>query len=136
VGFSALAVHLAGGMIEVQFHVFYDDCSSDSLRPRVAPLIAAGVTVALHHLLFWIWLPASMFNYKPGLRIMALHAFFVVLELVPACWIAKQFLGRTFGRAALWTSAFTGPLSTLAPHRYNLAKRVRDSPTGRQAGSL
>ena len=61
---------------------------------RIAPLLAAGSTIALHHIIFWLWLPSSVFNYKAGFGIVLVHAFFVVLEIVPVCWIATQF-GRS-----------------------------------------
>jgi methyl-accepting chemotaxis protein len=44
--------------------------------------------------IFWLWLPASIFNYKASFLMVLLHAFFVILEVIPACWIAHQF-GRS-----------------------------------------
>lgn len=89
-GFSALAIHISGGMIEAHFHIF-TMIALLTVFGRIAPILAAAVTIALHHLLFWMWLPASVFNYKASLGIVLLHAFFVVFETVPACWIAVQF---------------------------------------------
>jgi hypothetical protein len=89
-GFSALLIHTTGGMIEAHFHIF-TMLALLIVFGRITPLIAAGTTIALHHVLFWLWLPASVFNYKASFGIVALHAFFVVFELVPACWIAWQF---------------------------------------------
>jgi Methyl-accepting chemotaxis protein (MCP) signalling domain len=92
-GVSALAIHLCDGMIEAHFELFVL-IAMLSVFGRVAPLLVAGATIALHHLLFWIWLPTSIFNYKASLGIVVLHAFFVILEVIPACWIARQF-GRS-----------------------------------------
>ena len=59
-GFSALLIHITGGMIEAHFHIF-TMIALLIVFGRIAPLIAAGITIALHHVLFWIWLPASVF---------------------------------------------------------------------------
>jgi methyl-accepting chemotaxis protein len=61
---------------------------------RLTHLLFAGATIALHHVIFWIWLPTAVFNYKASFGIVLLHAFFVVAEVIPACWIARQ-LGRS-----------------------------------------
>ncbi len=89
-GVSALTIHLSGGMIEAHFELFIMIALLAAFG-RVTPLILAAATIALHHVLFWLWLPASVFNYKASFSIVLIHAFFVILETVPACWIAKQF---------------------------------------------
>jgi hypothetical protein len=89
-GVSALAIHVSGGMIEAHFELFVL-IALLTVYGRVSPLLVAGATIALHHVVFWLWLPASVFNYKASLWIVLLHAFFVILEVVPACWIARQF---------------------------------------------
>lgn len=86
----ALLIHLGQGMIEMHFGVFiilallvvYGD---------VWVVLAAAVTVALHHTLFWLFLPASVFNYDASFAIVVLHATFVVVETGPSCWIARRF---------------------------------------------
>lgn len=135
-GFSALAIHVSGGMIEVHFHVFIM-MALLVVFGRVAPLLAAAITIALHHVLFWIWLPASVFNYEASLGIVALHAFFVVLELVPACWIASQF-GRN-----LWASGIVDErLRAAAEHVSAASAQLGEASTGlalsasRQAATL
>jgi hypothetical protein len=89
-GISALVIHVCNGLIEAHFELFVM-IALLTVYGRVAALLTAGVTIALHHVLFWIWLPASVFNYQASIAIVLLHAFFVVLEVVPACWIAQQF---------------------------------------------
>jgi len=56
-------------------------------------LLAAAGTVAVHHIAFWLWLPASVFNYQAGFEIVVVHALFVVVQVVPSCFIART-LGR------------------------------------------
>ena len=50
-------------------------------------------------------LPASVFNYHAGLEIVLLHAMFVVLQVLPSCFIA-----RTFGRFVTSVTATVGTL--------------------------
>ena len=93
-GFSALWIHLGRGMIEMHFHVFA------SLAILAAfgsywPILTAVITIAVHHLGFWMFLPASVFNYQAGLGIVLLHAAFVIMEALPACWIAGKLGSAT-----------------------------------------
>ena len=92
-GTSALAIYVSNGMIEAHFELFVL-IAMLTVYGRVAPLIVAGATIALHHILFWLWLPTHIFNYKASFSIVLIHAFFVILEVIPACWIALQF-GRS-----------------------------------------
>lgn len=105
-GMSALLIHVCGGMIEAHFEIFVLIAMLTTYG-RVGPLLAAGTTIALHHLLFWLWLPASIFNYKAGLSIVLVHAFFVVLEVGPCCWIARQF-GRSIKAQGLVLQSLGG----------------------------
>ena len=89
-GFSALIIHLGHGMIEMHFHIFAV-LALLTVFGSVWPVLAAAATIAVHHVTFWLWLPASVFNYKAGFGIVLLHAFFVVFETVPACFIAVRF---------------------------------------------
>ncbi len=84
---SALLIHLGHGMIEMHFHVFV---SLALLIVTGSPivLLAAAATIAVHHLLFWLILPASVFNYHANLGIVVIHAVFVILQVVPSCFIA------------------------------------------------
>jgi hypothetical protein len=60
--FSALLIHLSGGMVEMHFHIF------TMLALMIAfrfpwPLVCGAVTIAVHHVLFFIWLPHSLFDH-------------------------------------------------------------------------
>ncbi|CAM2919398.1 methyl-accepting chemotaxis protein [Rariglobus hedericola] len=87
---SAQLIHLGGGMIEMHFHVFV-------LLPllavfgRVPVVLAGAVTIAVHHVAFFFFLPSSLFNYNATLWIVVLHALFVVLAAGPGCLIARMF---------------------------------------------
>jgi len=98
-GVSALTIHVSGGLIEAHFELFIM-IALLAVYGRVAPLLVAATTIALHHILFWLWLPTSVFNYKASFSIVLLHAFFVILEVIPACWMARQF-GKAIRAQAL-----------------------------------
>jgi len=92
-GMSALAIHLSNGAIEAHFEIFVM-LALLIVFGKQLPILLAGATIALHHVVFWLWLPTSVFNYKASFGMVLIHAFFVILEVVPACWIASQF-GRS-----------------------------------------
>jgi methyl-accepting chemotaxis protein len=89
-GFSALLIHLGGGMIEMHFHIFVALAFLVALA-RVTVLIAAAATTAVHHVLFWLLFPRSVFNYDAGLGVVILHAGFVVAEVLVLIVIARMF---------------------------------------------
>lgn len=83
-------IHLGKGMIECHFHVFVFLCVLTLMAEPLAILAAAG-TIAVHHLSFFFLLPSSVFNYDAGIGIVLLHALFVVVETVPATYVAFRF---------------------------------------------
>ncbi len=86
---SALLIHLGKGMIELHFHVFVSLAVLCAFGDLVVVATAAA-TIAVHHLGFFFFLPASVFNYQATLGIVLVHAAFVVAETLPACWIAHK----------------------------------------------
>lgn len=88
--YSGLLIHLAGGMIEMHFHIFVSIATLIAYARRL-PILTAVVTAAVHHLAFFMFLPASIFNYEATLGIVVLHAAFVIIEAIPALFIANQF---------------------------------------------
>jgi len=86
---SALLVHLGKGMIEMHFHVFVSLAVLCAFGDLLV-VLTATVTIALHHVGFFFFLPASVFNYQATLGIVLVHAAFVVAETLPACWIAQK----------------------------------------------
>jgi methyl-accepting chemotaxis protein len=87
---SALLIHVGHGMIEMHFHVFVCLALLILTGSPIVLLVAAG-TIAVHHLLFWMILPASVFNYHANLGIVLIHAIFVIAQVVPSCFIALTF---------------------------------------------
>ncbi|SEF50429.1 Methyl-accepting chemotaxis protein [Bryocella elongata] len=92
-GVCALAIHVAGGMIEAHFEIFALLALLVAFG-RIKPVLVAAGIIAVHHVTFWLWLPDSVFNYKAGFSVVLLHAFYVVMETIPTVWLAMQF-GRS-----------------------------------------
>lgn len=88
--FSALMIHLGRGMIECHFHVFVFLCML-TLMAEPRAVLAAAATIAVHHISFFFLLPASVFNYDAGFGIVLMHAVFVVVETIPATYVAFRF---------------------------------------------
>ncbi|MGC4071380.1 MAG: methyl-accepting chemotaxis protein [Nibricoccus sp.] len=92
--YSGLLIHLGKGMIEMHFHVFAALAALTGLA-RVTPILVGATTIALHHVLFWLFFPASVFNYEASFNIVLVHAAFVVGEscvLVAAAYRFRQFI--------------------------------------------
>jgi hypothetical protein len=120
-GTSALAIYVSNGMIEAHFELFVL-IAMLTVYGRVAPLLVAGATIALHHILFWLWLPTHIFNYKASFSIVLIHAFFVILEVIPACWIALQF-GRSIKAQGVVVEHLGGETSASTTEINSMANR-------------
>ncbi len=118
-GISALAIHATNGLIEAHFELFVL-IALLAMFGRVAPVLVAGATIAVHHVVFWLWLPASVFNYKASFGIVLVHAFFVVLEVVPCCWIALQF-GRALEAQGIVMDSLGGAAAQIAASAAEIA---------------
>ncbi len=101
-GLSGSLIHVGHGMIEMHFHVFVFLAALVLLGEPMA-VLAASATIAVHHVLFWLVLPASVFNYNAGFGIVVLHAVFVIAETMPAALLAMRY-GRAKDAEAI-TSA-------------------------------
>ena len=92
---GGVLVHVGQGPVQIEMH-FYFFALLAMLAVFGNPLviIAAALTVALHHLVLWFFLPESVFNYQAPLWVVAVHAVFVVLESAAGCFIARSFFGQ------------------------------------------
>ena len=96
--FSALYIQQSLGRIEYHFHVFSGLAFLIRYKD-IRPLVAAVLTIALHHLVFnycqqfglsVFGAPLVVFNYATGLDIVLLHAGFVIIESVFIAYIIGQ----------------------------------------------
>lgn len=97
-GLGGLLVHFGQGPMQIEMH-FYFFVLIALLAVFANPMvnIVAAVTVALHHLILFFVLPASVFNYEASIWAVALHAVFVVLETIAACFVARTFFDNVIG---------------------------------------
>lgn len=126
---SGLIVHLGRGMIEMHFHVFV---MIGVLILTASPwaVLAHTLVVAVHHLAFFIWLPASVFNYQATWGIVVLHATFALAQTFPCMWIA-----HLFRRALNMQSTLRGEVSALLNHTSERTVSLRTMVEGVSSGS-
>src|SRR5882762_3428097 len=95
---GGLLVHFGQGPGQIDMH-FYFFALLAMLCMFANPMVnlVAALTVALHHLIVWWLLPSSVFNYDAQWWVVLVHAAFVVLETVAACYISRQFFDNVIG---------------------------------------
>lgn len=102
-GFTAmlmggLLVHFGQGPVQIEMHFyFFALLAMLAIFGNPMVIVVAAVTVAVHHLLLWATLPASVFNYEAPVWVVAIHASFVVLESVATVYIARSFFDNVIG---------------------------------------
>src|SRR5579864_4806046 len=89
--YSGVIIHAGAGLVEWHFHVFVA-MAMLVLYYDWRPIVAAAVTIAVHHILLDEVLPTAVFNHgtDPSRGIVALHALFVVLHSVVLIWIGER----------------------------------------------
>lgn len=95
---GGLLVHFGQGPVQIEMH-FYFFALIPMLCMFANPTVnlAAAGTVTLHHLIVWWFLPGSVFNYEAQWWVVLVHAAFVVLETVAACYISREFFDNVIG---------------------------------------
>jgi signal transduction histidine kinase len=102
-GFTAmlmggLLVHFGQGPVQIEMHFyFFALLAMLAVYGNPMVIVVAAATVSLHHLLLWLYLPSSVFNYDAPIWVVAVHAAFVVLESVGTCFIARSFFDNVIG---------------------------------------
>jgi methyl-accepting chemotaxis protein len=86
---SGVLIHLSRGMIELHFHIFVSLAWMIVFANPWA-LLTACLTAAAHHLVLYVYLPASVFNYEASLGIVLLHAAFVIAETIGNVFISAR----------------------------------------------
>ena len=95
---GGLLVHFGQGPVQIEMHFyFFALLAMLAVFGNPAVILAAAVTVALHHFTLWVYLPASVFNYDAPFWVVGIHTGFVVLEAVAACFIARSFFDNVIG---------------------------------------
>jgi two-component system chemotaxis sensor kinase CheA len=95
---GGLLVHFGQGPLQIEMHFyFFAMLAMLCLFANPAVNLAAAATVAVHHLSVYLLLPGSLLNYDAQWWVVGVHAAFVVLETVAACYISKQFFDNVIG---------------------------------------
>jgi HPt (histidine-containing phosphotransfer) domain-containing protein/two-component sensor histidine kinase len=95
---GALLVHFGQGPVQIEMHFyFFALLAMLAVFGNPLAIVVAAVTVALHHLLGWAYVPTSLFNYQAPLWVVLVHAAFVVVESVATCFIARSFFDNVIG---------------------------------------
>jgi len=95
---GGLLVHFGQGPAQIEMHFyFFALIAMCSVFGNPMVIIAATITVALHHLVVWLVLPSSVFNYDAHWWVVGVHALFVVLEAFATCFIARSFFDNVIG---------------------------------------
>lgn len=95
---GGVLVHVGQGPVQIEMHFyFFALIAMLSVFGNPMVIVGAAVTVALHHLVLWFFLPRSVFNYDAPVWVVLVHAVFVVLESVAASFIARSFFDNVIG---------------------------------------
>ncbi len=95
---GGLLVHFGQGPVQIEMHFyFFALLAMLALYGNPSAILVAAVTVAVHHLLLWMLLPSSVFNYDAPWWVVAVHAAFVVLESIATVYIARSFFDNVIG---------------------------------------
>jgi len=95
---GGLLVHFGQGPMQIEMHFyFFSILAVLAVFGNPMVIVAAAVTVTLHHTVIWWLLPSSVFNYDAGFTVVLVHAAFVVVESVAAVFIARSFFENVIG---------------------------------------
>lgn len=95
---GAALVHFAQGSMQIEMHFyFFVLLALLAVFANPMTILTASATAAVHHLLFYFFLPKSVFNYEASIWVVLVHALFVVLESTAACFVARSFFDDVIG---------------------------------------
>jgi two-component system chemotaxis sensor kinase CheA len=102
-GFTAMCmgsvlVHVGQGPLQIEMHFyFFVLIALCAVFANPLVVLVSAVTVAVQHVTLWLVVPSSVFNYDASFITVAVHALFVVLESVAACFVARSFFDDVIG---------------------------------------
>jgi two-component system, chemotaxis family, sensor kinase CheA len=95
---GGLLVHFGQGPVQIEMHFyFFALIAMLAVYGNPAVIYVAALTVAVQHLLMWVLVPSSVFNYEASVWVVAVHAAFVVLESIATAFIARSFFDNVIG---------------------------------------
>ncbi|MFT3698639.1 MAG: Hpt domain-containing protein [Kofleriaceae bacterium] len=95
---GGILVYLGQGPMQIEMH-FYFFVMIPLLAVYGNPLVivVGAATVAIHHVTMWLVLPSGVFNYAAPLLTIFVHAIFVLIEAIAACFVARSFFDNVIG---------------------------------------
>jgi two-component system chemotaxis sensor kinase CheA len=91
-------VHFGQGPVQIEMHFyFFALMAMLAVYGNPMVIVAAALTATLHHLVLWLLLPRSIFNYDAPVWVVGVHAAFVVLVSAAGCFIARSFFDNVIG---------------------------------------
>ncbi|MEO1615739.1 MAG: methyl-accepting chemotaxis protein [Planctomycetota bacterium] len=95
---GGLLVHFGQGPMQTEMHFyFFVAIALASIFANPSVVAAAALTAAAHHVTLWLWLPSSLLNYEASFGVIVVHALFVVVEAIAACYIARNYFDNVIG---------------------------------------
>jgi two-component system chemotaxis sensor kinase CheA len=109
-GFTAMLmggalVYIGQGPMQIEMHFyFFVLIALLAVFGNPMVILIATVTVAVHHFVVWLTVPHGVFNYEASFWTVAVHAIFVVIESVAACFVARSFFDNVIGLEKIVTN--------------------------------
>jgi two-component system chemotaxis sensor kinase CheA len=98
-------VYIGQGPMQIEMHFyFFVLIALLAVFGNPMVIVVAAVTVAAHHFVVWLVVPQGVFNYEASLWAVAVHAIFVVIESVAACFVARSFFDNVIGLEQIVTN--------------------------------
>ncbi len=95
---GGLLVHFGQGPMQIEMHFyFFSLLAVLSIFGNPMVIVAAAVTVTLHHTVIFAIIPDSVFNYEASWWVVAVHAAFVVVESAAAVFLARSYFDNVIG---------------------------------------
>ena len=93
-----LLIHFGQGPVQIEMH-FYFFIGIAMLSIFGNPLVIVGATIgtALHHILLFIVLPSSVFNYEASVLVLLTHIVFALAAAAGASLLARTFFDNVIG---------------------------------------
>lgn len=95
---GGLLVNFGRGPMTIEMHFyFFVLLALLTVFANPTPILVGATTVALHHAILWATLPTAVFNYDAPFSAVFVHALFVVIESVAACFVARSVFDNVIG---------------------------------------
>ncbi|HVV85759.1 MAG TPA: ATP-binding protein [Kofleriaceae bacterium] len=95
---GGILVYAGQGPMQIEMHFyFFVLLALLAVFGNPLAILSAALTVALHHLVLWLVYVQGVFNYDAAVWAVGVHAIFVVLESVAACFVARSFFDNVIG---------------------------------------